>query len=194
VRRGGVRLYTRVIETPVEKEVQLREEHVHIERYPVERPATEADLAAITDRTIEVTATAEEPVVSRQARVVEEVVVSKDVEERTETVRDTVRRMDVAVEPVGAEAAGEARGFETYETDFRHHAATAAGGRGQAYEHWMPAYRYGYALARDPRYTGREWQALEAEARRDWEQRHRGTWDEMKEAIRYAWDKVRGQR
>jgi uncharacterized protein (TIGR02271 family) len=193
VQRGGVRLYTRVTERPVEETVRLRDETVHVERHPVNRPATEADVAAATERTVEVTETDEEAVARKQARVVEEVVVRKDVEEHTETVRDTVRRTEVEVEPVGAEATREARGFETYETDFRQHYTTAASSRGQAYEHWAPAYRYGYTLAGDPRYRGRDWPAVEVEARRDWEQQHRGTWEEMKDAIRYAWDKVRGR-
>ena len=193
VRRGGVRLYTRVTERPVEETVRLRDEEIRVERHPVDRPATEADFAAAREGTVEVTETDEEAVVRKQARVVEEVVVSKDVEEHTETVRDTVRRTEVEVEPVGAEATREARGFETYETDFRQHYTTAASSRGQAYEHWAPAYRYGYTLAGDPRYRGRDWPAIEVEARRDWEQQHRGTWEEMKDAIRYAWDKVRGR-
>jgi uncharacterized protein (TIGR02271 family) len=194
VQRGGVRLYTRVTERPVEETVRLRDEEVHVERRPVDRPATEADFAAAREGAVEVTETDEEAVARKQARVVEEVVIDKDVQERTETVRDTVRRTEVEVEPVGAEAAREARGFETYETDFRHHYTTAAGSRGQAYEHWAPAYRYGYTLANDPRYRGRDWPAIEAEARRDWEQQHRGTWEEMKDAIRHAWDTVRGRR
>ena len=39
----------------------------------------------------------EEAVVSKSARVKEEVVVRKDATERTETVRDTVRREDVEI-------------------------------------------------------------------------------------------------
>jgi len=196
VRRGGVRLYTRVTERPVEETVRLRDETVHVERRPADRPATEADFAAAHERTVEVTETDEEPVVRRQARVVEEVVVSKDVQEQTETVRDTVRRTEVEVEAVGAEHAREARGFETYETDFRHHYTTtfAGGGQGQAYERWAPAYRYGYDLASDRQYAGRDWAALEPEARRRWEAQQKGTWEEFKDTIRYAWEKVRGRR
>jgi uncharacterized protein (TIGR02271 family) len=190
-RRGGVRLYTRVTETPVAQEVRLREEHVHVERHPVERPATEADLAAIPEGTIEVTATAEEPVVSRHARVVEEVVVSTDVEERTETVRDTVRRMEVDVEPVGATR--EAGGFDRYDTDFRRHYTTTLASRGEPYDRWQPAYRYGYDLASDPRAAGRDWAALEPDARHAWEAHHQGTWETCKDTIRYAWETVRGR-
>ncbi|HEV2802921.1 MAG TPA: YsnF/AvaK domain-containing protein [Pyrinomonadaceae bacterium] len=99
VERGGVRVESRVEEKPVTEEVQLREERVHVERRPVDRPVTDAD-AAFREGTLEVTERAEEPVVSKTARVVEEVVVGKQVEEHTETVRDTVRRTDVDVQEV----------------------------------------------------------------------------------------------
>ena len=195
VQRGGVRLYTRVTERPVEETVRLRDETVHVERHPVDRPATEADLAAATG-----SARSRSPRPTRrrwsrkQARVVEEVVVSKDGQERTETVRDTVRRTEVEVEPVGAEAAREARGFDDLRADFRDHYTTSLASRGHPYERWSPAYRYGYELASDRRYAGRDWTALEPDARRDWEQQQQGTWEELKDTIRYAWDKVRGRR
>jgi uncharacterized protein (TIGR02271 family) len=194
VRRGGVRLYTRVTERPVEETVRLRDETVRVERHPVDRPATEADLAAGRGRTVEVTETDEEAVVAKEARVVEEVVVRKDVQEQTETVRDTVRRTEVEVEEVGAGRPQEARGFDTYDADFRGHYTASLAGRGHPYERWAPGYRYGYELAGDPRYTGRDWTALEPEARRDWETRHQGTWEEFKDTIRHAWEKVRGRR
>jgi stress response protein YsnF len=60
-------------------------------------------MAAFKEGTIELTETAEVPVVAKQARVVEEVVIDKDVEQRTETVRDTVRRTDVQVEELDAD-------------------------------------------------------------------------------------------
>ena len=194
VQRGGVRLYTRVTERPVEERVRLRDETVHVERRPADRPATEADFAAAKEGTLEVTETDEEPVVRKQARVVEEVVVSKEVQEQTETVQDTVRRTEVEVEPRGAEHATTGQDWAAYEREFRTHATTAFASRGHPYEHWAPAYRYGYDLAADPRYSGRDWAAVETDARRQWEERHRGTWEEMKEAIRHAWDRVRGRR
>jgi uncharacterized protein (TIGR02271 family) len=194
VERGGVRLYTRVTERPVEETVRLRDETVHVERRAVDRPATAADVAAGRERTVEVTETDEEPVVRRQARVVEEVVVRKDVQEQIETVRDTVRRTEVEVEPVGGEHAQEARGFDAYDADFRGHYTTRLASRGHPYERWSPGYRYGYELAGDRRYAGRDWTAIEPEARRDWEARHQGPWEEFKDTIRYAWDNVRGRR
>jgi uncharacterized protein (TIGR02271 family) len=194
VQRGGVRLYTRVTERPVEETVRLRDETVHVERHPVDRPATEADVAAAKEGTIEVTETDEEAVIAKQARVVEEVVVRKDVQEHTETVRDTVRRTEVEVEPVGAEHAWEARGFDAYDADFRGHYTTSLASRGHPYERWSPGYRYGYELASDRRYAGRDWAALEPEARRGWEAQQKGTWEEFKDTVRYAWEKVRGRR
>jgi len=98
VETGGVRVDTRVEERPVEEEVRLREERVSVERNPTNRPVSDADIDALDGGTIEVTESAEEAVVDKQARVVEEVVVRKDVEEHTETVRDSVRRTDVDVE------------------------------------------------------------------------------------------------
>jgi uncharacterized protein (TIGR02271 family) len=98
VRRGGVRVYSHLVETPVEENVQLREEHVRVQRNTVNRPATEADFQAVKGNAIELTETAEEAVVSKQARVVEEISVGKDVTQRTETVRDTVRHTEVEVE------------------------------------------------------------------------------------------------
>lgn len=192
--QGGARIYSRVTESPVEQQVSVREEHVHVERHPVDRPAHEKDLAAMQEGVTEVTETKEEPVVRKQARVVEEVVVSKDVEEHTETVRDTVRRSEVDVEPRGGEHATTTRDFAAYESDFRTHATSAFASRRQGYDYWAPAYRYGYDLAHNPRYSSRDWPALEAEARRDWEARRVGPWEEFKEAIRYGWETVRGRR
>ena len=107
VERGGVRVRTEVEERPVQEQVNLREEHVRVERRPVDRPASEADInRAQQAGTLEVREKAEEAVVQKQARVVEEVVVGKEATERTETVRDTVRRTDVEVEETGGSSTG----------------------------------------------------------------------------------------
>jgi stress response protein YsnF len=50
------------------------------------------------ERTIEMEERGEEAVVSKEARVVEEVVVRKDANQRTETVSDTVRKTEVEVD------------------------------------------------------------------------------------------------
>jgi uncharacterized protein (TIGR02271 family) len=101
VDRGGVRVYQRVVETPVQESVSLHEEHVTIQREPVNRPVTEADRAFAGDRAIELTETAEEAVVGKSARVVEEVVVGKRETDRTEHIQDSVRHTEVEVEEIG---------------------------------------------------------------------------------------------
>ncbi len=100
VEGGGVRVYSHITETPVEENVTLHEEHVSVDRRPVDRVASAADTNAMRDQSIEVREHSEEAVISKQARVVEEVVVGKQATDRTETIRDTVRRTDVEVEQI----------------------------------------------------------------------------------------------
>ena len=95
---GRVRVRSYAVETPVNEQVSLREENVHVERRAVDRPVTAADEALFADKTIEATERREEAVVSKDARVVEEVGIRKDATQRTETVTDKVRRTDVEVE------------------------------------------------------------------------------------------------
>ena len=95
VDRGATRVRRYVVERPVEREVTLHGERVTIERRrPVE---TSAPGHAFEERTVEVRETEEVPVVEKSARVVEEVAVRKEATERTETVRDKVRREEVEV-------------------------------------------------------------------------------------------------
>ena len=100
VERGGARVRSYVREIPVNEQVSLREEHVNVERRPVDRALGADELTgdAFRERTVEMTETAEEAVIGKTARVVEEVVVSKTADTRTETVSDTVRRTEVEVE------------------------------------------------------------------------------------------------
>ena len=111
VQRGGVRVFTRTTERPVQQDVTLREEHARVERHPVDRAATEAELGEVfQEKSVELRETAEEPVVAKTARVVEEVDVRKDVSERTARVQDTVRRTDVQVQDMqGGQSTGAAR-------------------------------------------------------------------------------------
>jgi uncharacterized protein (TIGR02271 family) len=97
VSHGRVRIRSYVVETPVSESVSLREESVHVERRPVDRAVT-GDEALFRERTIEAEERSEEAVVSKEARVKEELVIRKDVEQRTETVQDTVRRTEVDVD------------------------------------------------------------------------------------------------
>ena len=100
VEKGGVRIKSRIIGKPIEANVRLREEHVVVQRRPVNREITQADLANFGEGEIVLTEYSEVPVIGKQARVVEEVVVDKNVTEHVETVRDTVHRQEVEVEEI----------------------------------------------------------------------------------------------
>jgi stress response protein YsnF len=88
---------TRVIERPVQEEVQLQDETVVVERRPASGDAVAAR-DGLQEREFEVIERHEEPIVEKRARAVEEVVVKKDVKRRTETVSDQVRETQVEVD------------------------------------------------------------------------------------------------
>jgi Domain of unknown function (DUF2382) len=96
VERGRVRVHSHVVEQPVEEQVTLRDERGSVERRPVDKPLSTA--TPLQDRVVEANVLAEEPVVEKRARVKEEVRLKKDVNQRTETVRDKVRHTEVDVE------------------------------------------------------------------------------------------------
>jgi uncharacterized protein (TIGR02271 family) len=98
VERGGVRVRSYVVEQPVQEQVTLHQEHVEIERRPVNERFTGATADAFRERDIEVTERAEEAVVAKESRIIEEVVVRKEETERVEDIEDTVRRTEVEVE------------------------------------------------------------------------------------------------
>jgi stress response protein YsnF len=109
--KGTTRVRVRVIEQPFEQTLALREESVSVERRKVDESLTadEAD-TRLQDRTVEVFTVTEEPVIEKHARVLEEVVLAKKVEERSEHLREVVRRttadiLDISpasYQPVGA--------------------------------------------------------------------------------------------
>jgi uncharacterized protein (TIGR02271 family) len=102
VDRGGVRIETHMTEKPFEQDISLRDERVSVERHAVNRAVGVGDETG--DRVIEMRAHGEEAVISKQARVVEEVVVKKAGSTHTEKVRDTLKRTDVDVKPIAGEA------------------------------------------------------------------------------------------
>jgi uncharacterized protein (TIGR02271 family) len=193
VLRGGVRIYSRVVEQPVQESINLREERVRVERQPVNRPAEAADLRAGQEQTIEVQEFAEEPVVSKEARVIEEVRVGKEASQKTETIRDNVRHTEVDVEQIpGNESAAGRASFD--DTDFRRDFQTRYGSTGVTYETFAPAYQYGYQMASDPRYKGRSFSQVESDLRSDYGRRYpNSTWEKIKDSVQYGWNKVTGR-
>lgn len=195
VQSGGVRVFKRVRDTPVNESVQLRDEKVKVERRPASGDASVAGRDAFKEESFELRESSEEPVVSKSARVVEEVVVGKEVKQRTENIKDSVRRTDVDVEQLGSGNLREGATRMDDDSDFRSHWQTNFGSSGGRYEDYAPAYSYGSTLASNDRYTGRKWEEVEPQARSDWESSHPGsTWDKVKDAVRYGSDRATGSR
>ena len=117
VETGGVRLRSRIVERPVEEHLRLREERINIQRTPVNRPASSADLNNFQEGTIEMTEHAEVPVVNKEARVVEEVTLGKEVTEHDEVVRDTVRNTEVDVDNLSSDADNLRTGNQSFLDD-----------------------------------------------------------------------------
>ena len=188
VLRGGVRIYTRTVEEPIEEKILLREERVRLERQPVDRALTDTDKTTGSDHVIEMKEYAEEPVVSKEARVTEEIRIGKDTTEREQTVRDTVRHTEVSVEDLSSTRDPELN------RDFRRDFESRYGPSGANYDDYGPAYNYGYSIATDPRYRGKRFDEAEPDLRADYGRRYpNSTWERIKDSVRYGWDKVTGK-
>jgi uncharacterized protein (TIGR02271 family) len=193
--RGGVRVYSRVVETPVQESVKLRDEQAYVTRTPVDRPAASGDIRS-GEQVIEVQEFAEEPVVEKRARVVEEVKVGKNVSERTETVRDTVRHTEVEVESLdqGDSSLSQSTGATAPDSEFRRHFEQNYASAGGRYEDYGPAYSYGYTSAGDPQYRNRQFNEIEPDLRAGYERRHpNSSWEKIKNSVRYGWDRMTGK-
>jgi uncharacterized protein (TIGR02271 family) len=95
---GAVRIEKDVVEEERTLDVPVTEERVRVERRIVDRPVSAADADAFEETVIDVPLRSETVDVQKQARVAEEVVVSKEAVQRTERVADTVRKEEVFVD------------------------------------------------------------------------------------------------
>lgn len=185
--RGGVRVERTVTETPVEEQVRLRDETVHVERRNVDRPASESDLDTFEEGTIEIIEEHEEPVVEKQARVVGEVNVKKEARERVETVAGTTRRTDVNVENLRS---GEFRDLDDpgevaylgYENDWQNHWQSHYANTGRNFDDYRGAYVYGCRLYDSD--IG-DWTTAETRAREYWRNNYpHQRWEDYRDAVR----------
>lgn len=197
---GGARVHTYPIEKPIHEDVRLREEHVDVKRQRVNRPIDSKDAnRAFEDRTIEVTEHGEEPVVRKEARVVEEISIEKRTGQRTQGVDATERHTGVEVEDLhpnqrakagssGLRDTGSSRTSGTTGSTFAGTTGTSGitgstdpyyrshfdqNYRGQDWDTYSPAYELGAQMARKEG-TGisgsrRSWREVETEARSEWE-------------------------
>jgi stress response protein YsnF len=108
-RRYRIRSY--VVAHPVEQQVELQDERVVIERRPV-RGFRRVEPGSFQEGETEIVERHEEPVASKRAGVVEEVVVRREGQRRVETVRDTVREGRVEVEGDDGQAGPDVTGTQ----------------------------------------------------------------------------------
>ncbi len=184
VERGGVRVSSHVVEKPVSEGVHLRETHVDVERRACDRPLR-ADENAFVDDAVEMVEMADEPVVSKQVRVVEEVIVRRHVEDRTATISDKVRSTEIEF--------GKLRAFDADE--YRRHFDSKVDRSAGAFESYLPAYQFGHELHQGSRgkKSADRWEEIEPAARERWEASNAGSWDKFRESIKHAWVHARAK-
>jgi uncharacterized protein (TIGR02271 family) len=182
VQSGGVRVRTYITEQPVNQEVTLRQEQVNVQRTPVDKPADPRMLDNSQERTIEVTASEEVPVVNKEARITEEVTVNKTASQRTEQIGETLREKHVEVQPIGSTDFDQSYWEREHRTMYT----------GDTWNTYQPAYRYGWTMANDPAYRGRQWNEVETDLRTRWERDNPNSWERFKDSIRHAWDRTTG--
>jgi uncharacterized protein (TIGR02271 family) len=99
VATGKSRIRRFITEKPVEQQITLHDERCEVARREVTDPKLAKDIDW-KDLTIEVTETSEQPVITKTARIAEEVVIRRRRSEHVETIRDRIRRQQLEVERV----------------------------------------------------------------------------------------------
>ena len=88
----------------------------------------------------------------------------------------------------------EGRNFDDYAGDFRSYYTQRLAKSGLGYEKYAPAFRFGHSLATNEPFRSQHWETIEPDVRRLWEEKNPGTWEQVKDAIRFSWERVRGAR
>lgn len=96
-------------------------------------------------------------------------------------------------DPTGVTAG--TRNLTDYSNDYRTHYSSTYGSTGRAYDDYRPAYDYGSRAASDPSYRGRTFEDIEDTLRTDYLRNNPNSmWDNVKGAVRYAWEKATAKR
>jgi uncharacterized protein (TIGR02271 family) len=185
---GRMRIYNVVTEHEETVDVTLRDETIRVQRRPVSRKvAANPDL--FKPRSFEMVEMDEIAKVAKTAVVVEEVYLGKEVDERVEIIKETLRRQDVEIEEIVG-----ARPYTDYEADFRRYVDTRLADRGMTYDDVSPALKFGYQLGTTEPFRSTAWDNNVNDARTLWESKNPGTWDANAPVVKYAWDTTRNIR
>ena len=84
--------------------------------------------------------------------------------------------------------------FKLYRPDLvRHYEEHYAALGEYDFDDYISAYRWGMALAANPKHKRKRWPEIEPMARRGWQQRMGVGWDRFREAARFGWFLIRGE-
>lgn len=93
------------------------------------------------------------------------------------------------------ERASEVAGWSTYQNDCRRDYESRYATSGAQWSTMEPAYQFGHRMATDARYRGRAWSDVESDMRTAYlREKPNSTWESVKDAVRYGWERVSGQR
>lgn len=176
----------KIIDETVEQVIDKTVDEPH---HPVNR-SNDTSPEPFQEHTFEILEVDEVVVVGEAPRVVEGVVLGQAIGQKTEPLSSPPRRQEVELEamPVSQQFSP----LQTYDADFRAFYDAHLIGSGATYESLRPAFNYGYGLATREPFRSHSWSAIEADARRLWEMKNPGTWEQHKDIIQYAWARVRG--
>lgn len=97
ISEGSTRVRRYTVTDEVSKDISLQEQHADIFRRPLNQTGAPGSIDW-SEKTVEIEETHEQPVINKTAQVKEEVVVRKDVNDRVETINDSVRRQEVDID------------------------------------------------------------------------------------------------
>lgn len=203
-RAGEVTIGKDVVTEQRHMDVPVTHEEVVVERRPIEGRPTTGDIRESED--ISVPVMQERVEVEKQPVVTEEVSLGKRPVTETEHVSTEVRREEPRIEHEGdvrmaGGTGGQQSGWSDVSSQYRQEWQTRYGSSGR-WEDYEPGYRYGYEMANDPRYQGRDYTAAENDLHRDyqgWAQRSgyqydESGWDRIKNNVRDAFNGGRMRR
>lgn len=84
--------------------------------------------------------------------------------------------------------------FSADDAYYRRHFEETFADTERDYEHFERAYRFGATLPEYPAYQTRDWADSRADAQRDWERGNDAPWEEVRDAVRYGWERARNHR
>ena len=195
VQTGEVGVHKTVREQQHEVPVNLRREEVTIDRQAVDRPADPREIGDMREESFSVPVYEERAELQKQARVYEEVTLSKQPIEEQRTVTGTTRREELDVTENGDAALRGNPAVRTGEnwTEVMptYRSRWEQSHRGGSWQEAEPAYRYAYEMSNNPRYRGRSYTEIENDLRNDWQNRGEPTaWDKVSTNVREAWNDV----